>query len=56
MADGQGLAVGITSYDGGLFYGFTADRDGLPDVDVLAATVVEAFEELRTTVHTEDGG
>ena len=56
LADGQGLAVGITSYDGGLFYGFTADRDGLPDVDVLAATVDEAFEELRATVRTEDGG
>jgi len=56
LADGQGLAVGITSYDGGLFYGFTADRDALPDVDVLAATVDEAFEELRATVHTEDGG
>ena len=39
LADGQGLAVGITSYDGGLFYGFNADRDALPDVDVLAATV-----------------
>ena len=56
LADGQGLAVGITSYDGGLFYGFTADRDALPDVDVLAATVDEAFEELRATVRTEDGG
>jgi len=47
LADGQGLAVGITSYDGGLFYGFNADRDALPDVDVLAATVDEAFDELR---------
>jgi hypothetical protein len=56
LADGQGLAVGITSYDGGLFYGFTADRDALPDVDVLAATVDEAFEELRATVHTKDNG
>jgi len=56
LADGQGLAVGITSYDGGLFYGFTADRDALPDVDVLAATVDEAFEELRATVHMKDGG
>ena len=45
LADGQGLAVGVTSYDGGLFYGFNADRDALPDVDVLAATVDEAFDE-----------
>jgi hypothetical protein len=47
LADGQGLTVGITSYDGGLFYGFNADRDALSDVDVLAATVDEAFDELR---------
>jgi diacylglycerol O-acyltransferase / wax synthase len=55
LADGQGLAVGITSYDGGLYYGFTADRDALPDVDVLAGTVDEAFDELRATVRSEDG-
>ena len=47
LADGQGLAVGVTSYDGGLFYGFNADRGALADVDVLAATVDEAFDELR---------
>ena len=39
--------MGVTSYDGGLFYGFNADRDALADVDVLAATVGEAFDELR---------
>ena len=55
LADGQGLAVGITSYDGGLYYGFTADRDALPDVDVLATTVDEAFDELRSTVRSQDG-
>ena len=55
LADGQGLAVGITSYDGGLYYGFTADRDALPDVDVLATTADEAFDELRATVRSEDG-
>jgi diacylglycerol O-acyltransferase / wax synthase len=47
LADGQGLAVGVTSYDGGLFYGFNADRDALADVDVLAGSVGEAFDELR---------
>ncbi len=47
LADGQGLAVGVTSYDGGLFYGFNADRDALADVDVLAASTGEAFDELR---------
>ena len=56
LAAGQGLAIGITSYDGGLLYGLNADRDALPDVDVLAQTVDEALDELRATVRTEDGG
>jgi diacylglycerol O-acyltransferase / wax synthase len=49
LAPGQGLSVGITSYDGRVFFGLNADRDGVADVDVLAdlieqeiATLVEA--------------
>ncbi|QWC84067.1 wax ester/triacylglycerol synthase family O-acyltransferase [Nocardioidaceae bacterium] len=40
------LAIGVTSYDGHVFYGLTADRDAIPDVDVLAACIAEALEEL----------
>jgi len=36
----------VTSYDGGVYYGITADRDALPDIDVLGQCVVEALEEL----------
>jgi WS/DGAT/MGAT family acyltransferase len=50
LVKGQGLAVGVTSYDGGLFYGFNGDRDALPDVDVLAGAVDEALDELLATV------
>jgi diacylglycerol O-acyltransferase / wax synthase len=56
LAQGQGLAVGITSYDGGVFYGFDGDRDALADVDVLAQAVDEALDELLATVHGGNGG
>jgi len=43
---GFALAIGVTSYDGGVYYGITADRDILPDVDVLGQCVREALDEL----------
>jgi len=46
LAAGQGLAVGVTSYDGAVSYGLNADRDGVPDLDVLAACLVDALAEL----------
>jgi WS/DGAT/MGAT family acyltransferase len=46
LAGGQAVAIGITSYDTGMHYGFTADRDALPDVDVLAGFVAESLAEL----------
>jgi diacylglycerol O-acyltransferase len=47
---GHTLAIGVTSYDGRVFYGITADRDRVPDADVLAASVPEALTELLDTV------
>ncbi len=41
------LAIGVTSYDGGVFYGITADRDAVPDADVLGQCLLEALDELR---------
>ncbi|NYE35285.1 diacylglycerol O-acyltransferase [Nocardioides cavernae] len=41
------LAIGVTSYDGGVFYGITTDRDAVPDADVLGQCVLEALEELK---------
>jgi diacylglycerol O-acyltransferase len=43
---GFGLSIGVTSYDGGVYYGITADRDALPDIDVLGQCVTEALDEL----------
>jgi diacylglycerol O-acyltransferase len=53
LLPGHAMAIGVTSYDGGLFYGVTADRDLLPDIDTFGACLVEALEELiETTTDT----
>ncbi len=49
LLPGHALAIGVTSYDGRVFYGITADRDLLPDADVLGQCVVEALDELSDT-------
>ena len=41
------LAVGLTSYDGTITYGLHADRDAVPDLDVLAQAVHDAIDELE---------
>ena len=46
LLPGQGLAIGVTSYDGGVYYGITADRDALPDVQLLGQCLTDALEEL----------
>lgn len=46
LAMNQALSVGVTSYDGGVFFGLNADRDAMSDVDVLASMVEESLEEL----------
>lgn len=51
---GQALAIGVTSYDGAVFYGITADRDALPDADVLGQCLSEALDELLDTVNDRD--
>ena len=49
LVPGHGLAIGVTSYDGQVFYGITADRDLVPDADVLGQCLTEALEELSDT-------
>ena len=50
LSIGQTVAIGLTSYDGGVFYGLKADRDALPDADVLADCIEESLAELAGTV------
>jgi diacylglycerol O-acyltransferase len=46
---GHALAIGATSYNGGVHYGLTADRDAIPDVDVIGQCLSEAIAELVET-------
>ncbi|HEY0485065.1 MAG TPA: wax ester/triacylglycerol synthase family O-acyltransferase [Mycobacteriales bacterium] len=46
LAKGQAVSIGLTSYNGGVYYGLTADRDAMPDVDVLAQLIEESLAEL----------
>jgi diacylglycerol O-acyltransferase len=46
LAEGQAIAIGLTSYDGGVYYGLNADRDAMSDVDVLATLIEESLAEL----------
>src|SRR6188474_2022355 len=46
LGRGQALSIGLTSYDGGVYYGLYADRDAMPDADVLGRSVVDALHEL----------
>jgi diacylglycerol O-acyltransferase / wax synthase len=50
LAKGQAISIGLTSYNGGVFYGLNADRDGMADVDVLASLIQESLAELVDTV------
>ena len=50
LAKGQAVSIGLTSYDGGVYFGLNADRDAMPDVDVLAGLIEESLAELVGTV------
>ncbi len=46
LLNNQVLAIGVTSYNGALYYGINADRDAMSDVDVLPALLAESLDEL----------
>ena len=46
LGPSRALSIGLTSYDGGVYYGLYADRDALPDADVLGQSIVDALHEL----------
>jgi WS/DGAT/MGAT family acyltransferase len=43
----QALGIALFSYDGGLFWGFAADWDAMPDLHDLVLLVQSEFETLR---------
>lgn len=42
----QVMAIGLTSYNGTVFYGINADRDAMPDVAMIPVLLTEALDEL----------
>jgi WS/DGAT/MGAT family acyltransferase len=43
----QALGVALFSYDGGLYWGFNADWESVPDLHAFVEAIQEAFESLR---------
>lgn len=52
LARNQALAIGVTSYDGGVYFGLNGDRDAMSDLDVLAVMIGESVDEMIGTVDT----
>jgi WS/DGAT/MGAT family acyltransferase len=50
LVSGQALSVGMTSYDGRVYIGLNADRDGVGDVDVLADLLEQEVAALVESV------
>jgi len=46
LAKGQAVSIGLTSYNGGVFYGLNADRDAMYDIDSLCRAIEESLAEI----------
>ncbi len=53
LFENQGLAVALFSYNGRLCWGFNADWDLVPDLDVFVAAVERSFKELHAAATKE---
>ncbi|MDO5682449.1 MAG: wax ester/triacylglycerol synthase family O-acyltransferase, partial [Propionibacteriaceae bacterium] len=49
LPPGHLLAIGVTSYNGHVYFGLTGDRDSMSDLDVLAQCLADARLELLET-------
>jgi len=50
VALGVRITVGVLSYDGGLFFGVTGDKDSMPDVELVAEGIREGIAELHAPI------
>jgi hypothetical protein len=46
LARGQAMSIGLTSYDGGVYFGLNGDRDAMPDLDVMGQCLVDSLADL----------
>lgn len=49
LAKNQVVSIGLTSYNGGVYYGLVGDREAMADVGVLAQCIEDALAELLDT-------
>jgi len=47
ICSGYAVSIAVTDYDGKTIFGLNADRDSVPDLEVLRAGIEDAFAELR---------
>jgi hypothetical protein len=53
LGEGHALSISLTSYDGGLYYGVTADREAVADVAMIGELVEESLAELVAAAETD---
>jgi WS/DGAT/MGAT family acyltransferase len=53
LFENQGVGIALFSYDGGLYWGFNADWDAMPDLHDLVTAVEAEFEALRALARQE---
>jgi diacylglycerol O-acyltransferase len=46
LFEGQALGVALFSYAGGLYWGFSADWDQVPDLHDFVVAIDDSFREL----------
>ena len=46
LARGQAVSIGLTSYDGGVYFGLNGDREAMADLDVLGQCLVDSLADL----------
>jgi hypothetical protein len=55
LAADHAVGLAVLSYDGRVFFGLNADRDTMPDLDVLSRGVEDSFAELREAALAKAG-
>jgi WS/DGAT/MGAT family acyltransferase len=55
LLQGMGLGIALFSYDGNVFWGFNADYNMVPDLEVFTKLIGRAFAELATALDVEVG-
>jgi hypothetical protein len=53
LAAEHAVGVAVVSYDGNLFFGVVADRDAVPDLDVLLSALAASVEELLAAARAD---